>query len=341
MCLVGSRDNDNYKRMSLNDKTPGRNDPCPCGSGKKYKNCCLNRDRARRIRQSAWRSDEQDTLNKLLAFAQRPVMNPQYPVAFNLFWNGTYGVEGLQALDRDEVSRFLDWYMYDYRLEGSAKRVIDAFAEEMASQLLAGEQERVRAWQNSHLSLYRITGPAAEGTLPVVDVLQGEQTVVFDSGLGRLSILRDVVVGRILRSSVPPHFSWAAILLPAEQEAGLVSFVTLGYRQYRDVHTAASWSEFLSEFGYLFNHFLLKTAAEAGKTRHSGRAYYDAFRTVEKLRDAEKRLREMAVKRAAELRRAEQPAAEDKDKADALRQTKGGILLPDHVHYKGSNQVDG
>ena len=22
------------------DKTPGRNSPCPCGSGKKYKNCC-------------------------------------------------------------------------------------------------------------------------------------------------------------------------------------------------------------------------------------------------------------------------------------------------------------
>lgn len=23
-------------------KNVGRNDPCPCGSGKKYKNCCLN-----------------------------------------------------------------------------------------------------------------------------------------------------------------------------------------------------------------------------------------------------------------------------------------------------------
>ncbi|MBW2093119.1 MAG: SEC-C domain-containing protein, partial [Deltaproteobacteria bacterium] len=21
----------------------GRNDPCPCGSGKKYKKCCMNR----------------------------------------------------------------------------------------------------------------------------------------------------------------------------------------------------------------------------------------------------------------------------------------------------------
>jgi hypothetical protein len=24
-------------------KLPGRNDLCPCGSGKKYKHCCLNR----------------------------------------------------------------------------------------------------------------------------------------------------------------------------------------------------------------------------------------------------------------------------------------------------------
>lgn len=27
----------------INDKTPGRNDPCPCGSGKKYKHCCLKK----------------------------------------------------------------------------------------------------------------------------------------------------------------------------------------------------------------------------------------------------------------------------------------------------------
>ena len=23
------------------DKVPGRNDPCPCGSGLKYKHCCM------------------------------------------------------------------------------------------------------------------------------------------------------------------------------------------------------------------------------------------------------------------------------------------------------------
>lgn len=28
----------------MNQKV-GRNDPCPCGSGKKYKNCCMNQER--------------------------------------------------------------------------------------------------------------------------------------------------------------------------------------------------------------------------------------------------------------------------------------------------------
>ncbi|MDD4350893.1 MAG: preprotein translocase subunit SecA [Clostridia bacterium] len=32
------------KMPAKSTKTPGRNDPCPCGSGKKYKNCCMNKE---------------------------------------------------------------------------------------------------------------------------------------------------------------------------------------------------------------------------------------------------------------------------------------------------------
>ena len=31
----------------MSTKKPGRNDPCPCGSGKKYKHCCMHKDRQR------------------------------------------------------------------------------------------------------------------------------------------------------------------------------------------------------------------------------------------------------------------------------------------------------
>lgn len=40
--------------MSLKESIPGRNDPCPCGSGKKYKKCCLAKD------EEAWHAAKAD-----------------------------------------------------------------------------------------------------------------------------------------------------------------------------------------------------------------------------------------------------------------------------------------
>ncbi len=41
----GSADDKSVKREPLKKKVKvGRNAPCPCGSGKKYKNCCLDKD---------------------------------------------------------------------------------------------------------------------------------------------------------------------------------------------------------------------------------------------------------------------------------------------------------
>jgi tetratricopeptide (TPR) repeat protein len=44
---------------------PGRNDPCPCGSGKKYKKCCLPKDQAARPRSSAAEDPEKPFIAEL------------------------------------------------------------------------------------------------------------------------------------------------------------------------------------------------------------------------------------------------------------------------------------
>ena len=36
----------------------GRNDPCPCGSGKKYKKCCMLRTEEQRILSKSWVDEE-------------------------------------------------------------------------------------------------------------------------------------------------------------------------------------------------------------------------------------------------------------------------------------------
>ncbi len=41
--LYNKGDGDEPKQPVKKDKKPGRNDPCPCGSGKKYKKCCGSR----------------------------------------------------------------------------------------------------------------------------------------------------------------------------------------------------------------------------------------------------------------------------------------------------------
>ncbi len=48
---------------------PGRNEPCHCGSGRKYKQCCLEKDEAE-ARQA-----------RAEAAAQAPVASPEAPVA--------------------------------------------------------------------------------------------------------------------------------------------------------------------------------------------------------------------------------------------------------------------
>jgi len=37
---AGDRGNISKQRQKVGGKKIGRNDPCPCGSGKKYKHCC-------------------------------------------------------------------------------------------------------------------------------------------------------------------------------------------------------------------------------------------------------------------------------------------------------------
>jgi hypothetical protein len=222
--------------------------------------------------------------------------------------------------------------MFDFHLEGGSKRIIDLFADEPAIQMLTVERERIEAWRKSYMSLYRMASQADHLELRVEDILQNVPVGLMDTGFGHLGSAGDVIIGRVLRSSMSPHLSWAAVLLPADVVDPLAAFAREGYRQYRDIHSLASWPEFLSASGYIFNHYLLKAAAEAGQPRASKPGYYDAYPTVTRLSEAESHAREERVHRARLMQQEQdkRPAAEP-----AVRQTKGGLLLPGNVSYKG------
>jgi len=321
---------------------PGRNSPCPCGSGKKYKNCCLKKDRAQRIRESTWRREEQATLERLTGFAQRPEFRTQFVVASNLFWNGNYGVEGISALGREELGRFLDWFVFDYRLEEVKKRIIELFVEEAGPRLPRREFGWVRTWSESYASVYRIGARSQDGSLVLTDVAQAIDEHVLDEGLSRLGLGGDLILGRLLRSSQPPHFSWAAILLPADYEAELAARARTSYRQYEEMAAQATWPEFLSNQGYILNHHILRIAARAGAKDATYGAYYNARDTVTAFGEAEKRLQERTTAEVAKRQAAKRQREDHRVKPrseESLRKTRGGILLPGHVEYGDSERT--
>ena len=100
----------------------GRNDPCPCGSGKKYKKCCLRegsgsgaappdpQQEREYLRETAFAA--------LLRFADRPQFRDARDAAFCLFMgDGMDDLgEGEEPIDEDVHLKFSFFYLFDLRL---------------------------------------------------------------------------------------------------------------------------------------------------------------------------------------------------------------------------------
>ena len=76
--------------------TPGRNEPCHCGSGRKYKQCCLEKDEA--ARRKAQASGEQATGGGGSASADAPKAVPPAKKQTPQPWKGPKNTKGFQKL---------------------------------------------------------------------------------------------------------------------------------------------------------------------------------------------------------------------------------------------------
>ncbi len=109
----------------------GRNDPCPCGSGKKYKKCCLARDEAARLRDQAARLREE------AARAQAATIDGEKPFVAELRPDLDEKVDRLlQRLERGEgravgpaiealLEKHPDYHMTHYAMGAYVGMVLD------------------------------------------------------------------------------------------------------------------------------------------------------------------------------------------------------------------------
>jgi len=179
----------------------GRNDPCPCGSGLKYKKCCLGKAEATRTTYS--RDDRERILDRLMRFSARPEFEQDHLIGQMAFWG-----DGLAGRSSEDAQRALTiptaeavyeaWFAFDVPIE-DGRTLTDLFLERERAGLSPGERAYLDRMRASHMRLYEVMDVRPEEGLHLVDLWTDERVWVRERRATHQIVLWDLLAARVVQ----------------------------------------------------------------------------------------------------------------------------------------------
>jgi hypothetical protein len=185
---------------------PGRNDACPCGSGRKYKHCCLEvRDDVERRWRSV-REAEGRVIPQILEYAFDRVGKTATGAAWKYFSAGTLPLE--HATENPDFEQlFLIWFLFDWQKPGTslklsthtwpARPIAASFLDERGMVLPPLDERVVRTALAAPLSFSVVEAVAPGRSIDLRDILTGARHTVLER-----SASQSVQAGGILFAKV-------------------------------------------------------------------------------------------------------------------------------------------
>ncbi len=172
----------------------GRNDLCSCGSGKKYKKCCLNNDKAKKI------------VNIKVESAQNKYAR-LYEKLYNYSVQDRFDLENKKAreifyvLNNDNINEkferlFSTYFMIDHIMENK-KVIAVSYYEENANRITQTEANVMRGLFDSYISVYSIQNKFNENVV-LKDLLTNETIVTEDIKLLENFKENDIIIARVV-----------------------------------------------------------------------------------------------------------------------------------------------
>lgn len=265
----------------------GRNDPCWCGSGKKYKDCHLPVEDAQRTEQRKLRQAHDTLLPKILEVAEQ--MPEAFPAAFALFWQGQYSPQQMSDLDDLEdrgPERFLTWFAFDYAHE-DGRTLVEKLAEAASQgdfEVDAFEARLLHAWLPVRLRPYVVLEVRKGKGFTVRDLLDEQVCQVEEHSASRRVQVDEVLVGHVLPvggeliertlaaeaegSPAPlalkPVYTVAGAVaqLTGDTRAPLLEFVGLHLEDMRRAQPDATLDSLVRQRSHVLNHFVMQLPKE-------------------------------------------------------------------------------
>jgi len=247
-------------------KKLGRNDPCHCGSGRKYKDCHLRAEEAYRGEQLKLRQAQDSLLPKIIEAAQS--VPDQFPAAFARFWDGRYEIAQMDELDTLEdrgAERFLTWFAFDHR-QADGRTLVEQLHDAAGSNgfdVNPVERQLLAAWRPARLRPYLVIELHKGRGIRARDLLGGREHDVADSHAAKRLEPGEVLVGHLVPADTAPgadaptfYLAGAAAQLTADTADKLVEFAELHLADLRRTAPDATWDDLIDDRSAVLNHFV-------------------------------------------------------------------------------------
>jgi SEC-C motif len=238
----------------------GRNDPCPCGSGLKFKRCCLNKEQP----SGAYTSGERDSaLAKLMRFAARSEFKDKHRAALELFWGDWISEEPdeelKQVMDSEQASlAYHSWFVFDFDL-GEGQTVFDLFLEREAKKLSSGECNFMDGMRGSHLRLYEIIEVKVDQGFDLRDLWDDRRLWVRECLATRELATWDVIAGRLGRGAEGEAvFETIPHVYPATAKDGLLKGLRKAHQLFTREFPERSLADFFRSMAPVFHQLWLE-----------------------------------------------------------------------------------
>ncbi|NLE77882.1 MAG: hypothetical protein GX605_14175 [Chloroflexi bacterium] len=263
------------RRLHTREKSvmsPNRNDPCPCGSGKKYKQCCMPKHEASRLEKLLWERAYRSLRTDLIEFAREEDFTQPVAEGLKLFWGPQFVPQALELMNEDEALLFFDWFVFDHRWGDDGLRLIDRYAVSDPEWLDDKQREMLQAWvQAPPGGAFQVVGVSDEGRLRLRNLLADRlpagtpKEYEVDAPQASKAVTEgEILLGRPVPVGGTHRLSGATVRLPGETAERLAAFLAEGQAAYDQEHPNASLLAFLRDRAYLFPHFAMQHAEEQG-----------------------------------------------------------------------------
>jgi hypothetical protein len=270
----------------------GRNDPCYCGSGKKYKQCHMAADRAAE-QEERKRADAARFLRRdFLAFARDERFHESLATALPLYWNNYYDIATADEMSQSEAFRFFDWFVFDYQ-DGDQPRLIERYHQERQSDLTEVQQEVLDSWLEAPPAGAYYLDSYQGQQLQLRHFTNGEAFTVFEPGGHGDVEPGDLILARLVPVAGRLEFSVVAAYLPQAEIADLAEKVAAAQAADSEKYPGESEASFVRRNNFLFIHHALEQAEKQGRPAV---ARLDPKRSDSLARGAAQRLKKLSTK---------------------------------------------